>query len=511
MLAHHLLYPQLPHSLAFIVSQYTTHPYYKDEGKLWKEGGDIDVFWRYNCRDAALTYYCHQTLLKSLQSKSLDEFFFNHVMRIQPHLVQSTVHGIKCDVELKERLKDELSEDVARFRSFFDQLVTETTSDPNYHVNPNSPAQLGDLLFKRLRLRGRGFSTDATNRAKIFNDARTSPDAKEILTALDRYKKEAKFLSTYVEATIDDDGRFRCVYKQHGVTKAPGRLSSSKTIDDTGMNLQNQPKRGYEMFMADPGTMFIYLDASQAEARVVGWYYDIEQWKEDFERARFDRSFDCHRALAAQMFKIPYDKTPTEDHDANFHPTKRFIAKRCRHGLNYRMQASRLSDVTDLPYHEAKRAWHIYHSLTPELRRGWQKEEEKVKRSKELVNAYGRPWRIIQRIDEKVLESIVAFYPQSTIGDHVQRAWYMAEEDDDWPVGHARIGLNNHDALIGLAEPDYAKHALSIMKKHMEAPITITNLYNTKTEQLIIPAECAMSTPDEKGVHRWSGLKKVAL
>ena len=41
MLAHHYLYPSLPHDLGFITAQYTDHPYYKDEGKLWKEEGDI--------------------------------------------------------------------------------------------------------------------------------------------------------------------------------------------------------------------------------------------------------------------------------------------------------------------------------------------------------------------------------------------------------------------------------------------------------------------------------------
>src|SRR4029077_13292881 len=132
-----------------------------------------------------------------------------HVMRVQPHLIQSTVHGVKCDVALKEKLKDDLSEDVARYRATFDRLVSEALDDADYNVNPNSPAQLGDLLFKRLRLHGRGFSTDATNRARMLVDARTSPIAREILTALDRYKKEVKFLSTYVESNIDDDGRFR--------------------------------------------------------------------------------------------------------------------------------------------------------------------------------------------------------------------------------------------------------------------------------------------------------------
>ena len=38
MLAHHFLYPGLPHDLGFITAQYTDHPHYKDDGQLWKRG-----------------------------------------------------------------------------------------------------------------------------------------------------------------------------------------------------------------------------------------------------------------------------------------------------------------------------------------------------------------------------------------------------------------------------------------------------------------------------------------
>jgi hypothetical protein len=40
------------------------------------------------------------------------------------------------------------------------------------------------------------------------------------------------------------------------------------------------------------------------------------------------------------------------------------------------------------------------------------------------------------------------------------------------------------------------------MKEYAEKPILI------KGEQLIIPADCKISTPDERGVHRWSTLEK---
>jgi hypothetical protein len=41
------------------------------------------------------------------------------------------------------------------------------------------------------------------------------------------------------------------------------------------------------------------------------------------------------------------------------------------------------------------------------------------------------------------------------------------------------------------------------MKKHAEEPLYI------RGEELVIPAEFAVSQPDEDGVHRWSTLEKL--
>ena len=68
------------------------------------------------------------------------------------------------------------------------------------------------------------------------------------------------------------------------------------------------------MFIADQGYAFGYFDLSQAEARYVGWEAGIEGWMEQFEKARVDRSYDTHRALASELFDIPYDEVPTYDH-----------------------------------------------------------------------------------------------------------------------------------------------------------------------------------------------------
>ena len=43
-------------------------------------------------------------LHRELKEQNLDEFFFNHVMRLQPHLVRMTVGGVKIDEERKDIL-----------------------------------------------------------------------------------------------------------------------------------------------------------------------------------------------------------------------------------------------------------------------------------------------------------------------------------------------------------------------------------------------------------------------
>jgi DNA polymerase I-like protein with 3'-5' exonuclease and polymerase domains len=464
-------------------------------------------------------------MCKELRDQDLWEFYKDHVMRAHPHLVAATVHGVAVDAKRKEAITKLVAQDVQGVLNQFHECVHQLTGEPYYSPNPGSWQQMKELYFSRLKLRGRGTSTDEANRVQMLKNAETPLLAKEMIGYVNRYAEEAKFLGTYAESKISNDGRFRCEYKQNGVQKAPGRLSSAGLLDGQGGNMQNQPVRAREMYICDPGMVFGYFDLSQAEARVVGWRAGILKWQDQFERARMDGVYDCHRALASDMFKVPYDKVPKEDHDDNDKPTIRYIAKRCRHGLNYRMERYKLSEVTGLSYNEANRNFIIYHATTPELEKWWDAEERGFRKTREVYNALGRRFKVIQRIDDDVLKSIVAFYPQSTIGDKVTQVWYQSEADPAWP-DDARVAIDVHDNLICIASPRTVKTALKIMKKYAEMPIPIRNIFTNRVDQLIIPAECKMSYPvsyvlgdngkwdykeDPKGVHRWSHLKKVEI
>jgi len=515
MLAHHTLYPTLPHNLGFLTTQYTTHPYYKDEGKIWKETGDIDSEWRYNVKDVCLMLSCQQAMLKELKAQGLDKFFFEHVMPLQRELVLMTIGGVKVDLALKEKISVQMKQDIARLRDEYYTMVQSCTGDPDYRPNPASPKQMAELFFKRLRLVGRGVATDKENRRRMHDHPRTPDDCKALLKHIDNMAEETKFASTYAEMTVDDDGRARCEYKQVGVAKAPGRLSSAQTGWRTGTNLQNQPDRAHGMFVADEGYEFNYFDLSQAEARVVGWRAPIPTWMEQFERARVDRDgYDAHRALASQMFNVPLEEVPYADFDENHKPTIRYIAKRCRHALNYRMMPDELATQLShggetVSYSYAEYLWHQYHRINPEIQDWWKWTVEKVQKDRVLYNAFGRRWMLLEKFSDEATKSIVAFYPQSTIGDKVTRIIRQCHTDPDWPTREARIALNIHDALVALNRVGHGPTIRAIMRKYAEEPILIEGC-DEQIRELIIPCDLKCSVPDEQGVHRWSTLTKIS-
>jgi len=150
LLQHHTLYPQLPHNLGFLTSQYTTHPFYKDEIDTWKEGGNIDDFWRYNGKDTCITLTAWTKMCKELKEQGLWDFYRGHVMKAHPHLVAATCHGVAVDLERKKKIVEIVSEEVQDTLNKFHEIVHELTGDPHYNPNPGSWQQRRARYFGRL-------------------------------------------------------------------------------------------------------------------------------------------------------------------------------------------------------------------------------------------------------------------------------------------------------------------------------------------------------------------------
>lgn len=522
LLAHHALHPSLPHSLGFMTSQYTWNPFYKDEGKEWKITDNIQQYWEYNAKDTVNTFNIHKVLLKQLEKAGMLDFYQNHCMRLTKHICDATVIGVPLDLALKVKLEEEYAAELKAVEAQIREMVQELAPDAfgNEGFNVASPKQVGEALHTHLgapvlsRKTTTGqYKTDNESLKKLFESRLTDEMTKTFCEKVLSYRKSAKFFSTYVKVRLDEDNRFRTFYTQTGVKSAPGRLSSRETQWGTGSNIQNQPEASRKMFVAPEGYCFVYIDGSQAEARYVGWRANIKSWIEDFEYARLNPgTFDCHRSLASVIFGVPYDEVPTKDF-IDGKPTIRYLGKRARHGLNYRMAPLTFSTKANVPFHTALHVYNAYHTETPELKVWWREVEKIILDTKRkfgyglLTNPWGRRLTIPERLTKESMDSIIAFEPQSSIGDLLEETWYKSHEDDKWPIHAARILIDVHDSLTAICKIEHAKTCASILVKHAERPIYI----NDNVPPLIIPAEAKISVPDDCGIHRWSNLKSIIL
>jgi hypothetical protein len=265
------------------------------------------------------------------------------------------------------------------------------------------------------------------------------------------------------------------------------------------------------MFVAPPGYGFVYFDLSQAEARYVAIAWNVKGLIENFRLGASDPDkYDIHRLNAVRIFNKPYDEIPKEDFLEDGTKTLRYQAKRGVHGFNYTLMPDAAAIKFGITLAEATNAHRLYHTAFPEISIAWQDIRKRVEREKVLYNAFGRRWILLSRIDDdKALESIIAFEPQSSIGDKVCEVIYQSHEDSEWPKSsrglEAAVTLNIHDALIALCRLEDMHRVASVLKRHASRPLIVRN------QELVIPSDFAFSEADEQGVHRWSTLKKVKV
>ncbi len=233
---------------------------------------------------------------------------------------------------------------------------------------------------------------------------------------------------------------------------------------------------------------------------MVAYEWQVKGLIEGFERADADSSFDVHRGKAARIFRKTYDDIPKDDRAADGEPTLRFLGKRCVHGLNYRMGPQKLAEVCGISLSQANEAYSSYHRAFPEIRAAWTHIIATYTTEKMLFNHYGRRLMQLGRITEDELESIVAFVPQSSIGDKVGRSIYLIHDDPEWPKT-ARTAINIHDAIITIHPISERLAVQRVMVRHAEEPIII------RGQPIVIGADVKESYPDENGVHRWSTIK----
>ncbi|MCR5484484.1 MAG: DNA polymerase I [Clostridiales bacterium] len=236
------------------------------------------------------------------------------------------------------------SDGIERFGIELDSKISELTEKiyeaAGFEFNLNSPKQLADALFEKMKLPSAkktksGYSTKADILENLADD---HPIVADIL----EYRTLAKLKSTYCDGllkVISPDGRIHSTLNQ--TETRTGRISSTEP------NLQNIPVRsetGREMrkfFRAKEGCLLVDADYSQIELRVLA-----HMANDSVMIDAFNNNDDIHAITASQVFNMPLQMVT---------PLMRSRAKAVNFGIVYGIGAFSLAKNIGVSRAEADR------------------------------------------------------------------------------------------------------------------------------------------------------------
>ena len=426
MIAAGVLLPEYPKGLDFLTSIYCNgEPYYKDDGKEWFKNpfGDELTFRRYNAMDAAVLMEIWPEQKKELQQQK-NWASYERQRDLVPALTFASARGLRLDHEGLRKRRAACEKRITELRAEFDRYTGGT-------VNPASSAQVQQYFYiqKGLRPHTRKGRITADEKALLQMASKGVREA-ELLLAL---RHEQKLLGTYYKARLDPDGRLRCSYNPVG-TKS-GRISSSKTLRGTGMNLQNQPPDMASLFLADPGYILVNQDLGQAENRVVAYVSGESKMMQ-----AFDLGIDIHKQTAALMYSVPVDSVTDE---------QRQMGKRANHGLNYGQSAQGFALIHQMPLAQARYIHERYHLIYPGVTEWhYRIQDTLAKERRTLHNCFGEARAFLDRWGHSLFKEAYSYIPQSTVARLMNTyGWhYLYERQDLFPEC---IYLNTiHDSLV---------------------------------------------------------------
>jgi len=236
------------------------------------------------------------------------------------------------------------------------QIEKEITEMAGIDFNINSPKQIGEVLFSRMKIADRAKKTKTGQYKTSEEELEKMRSKHPIIDKILEQRGLKKLLSTYIDAFPQlinpRTGKIHTSFNQ--TVAATGRLSS------TNPNLQNIPirdERGKEIrkvFIPDEGCLFVSSDYSQIELRIMAHLSEDKNMIE-----AFNKGLDIHAATASKIFKVPLEEV-TED--------MRRKAKTANFGIIYGITPFGLAERLNISRTDAKDLIDEYFATFPEVK-----------------------------------------------------------------------------------------------------------------------------------------------
>lgn len=405
------------------------------------------------------------------------------------------INGVVLDLDYLDDLEYELAVEIDQAGEHLKQEVARVWNPIDYMrvsgakslpkmFNMKSPQQLKYLMNKVLQ--GTGEVLEDTKADTLDHLFERVGDQFPVVNAIRDLRRLNKWMDTYVQGyqtLLAEDGRIHCDFKLHGTET--GRLSSSDP------NMQNIPrnKRIKNLFVAAEGKIYLQLDYSQAELRVLAYLSG-----DKFLTNVYVSGEDLHDAVATQMF------------GHNFTKEQRVLAKTINFGIVYGRGPQAIAEKFGISFGEAKALVMNWFKQMPEVDAWIKSQKAMALRNEVPTTCLGRERHFVITEDKlyHIQNEYVNFPVQSLASDMTVFSLidiHNIIQDNGWQ-DRVKICINVHDSII-LEMDDDAKFIQEVARVCIRA---------MELAPMIYLPECNVPfVADAEIGYKWGEMKALEL
>lgn len=469
MLVHYVIEPEKKHGMDYLAETFLNYRPISIEELIGKKGRNqgnmrdvpLEIIKEYAAEDADITLQLKQALAPLLISNNCEKLYYEIEAPLIPVLASMEYEGVNVDVQFLKTYTQKLQEELTVLEKSIHELA-------GISFNIDSPKQLGEVLFEKLKIDEKAKKTKtgqyATGEDVLAKLAKKHPIIEQILN----YRELRKLKSTYVDSLPEmvnkKTGRVHTSFMQ--TVAATGRLSSNNP------NLQNIPirtERGRMVRKAfiprNENYLLLSADYSQVELRIIAALSNDENMIAAFKEGK-----DIHAATAARVFGVPLEQVTKE---------MRSKAKAVNFGIIYGQSAFGLSENLGISRSEAKEIIDNYFKQYPAIKAYMDKNIEFARKHGYVETIMGRR-RYLNDINSS--NATVRGYAernainapiQGSAADIIKKAMIDIYEQLEKNQLKTKMILQVHDELVfDLYKPE-KEQVMHLVKEKMEGAFNL--------------------------------------
>lgn len=409
----------------------------------------------------------HDRLFEKLKTENMLDLYEKVELPLSDVLFSMERSGFKVDVATLNEMANEYDKRIAVIAEKIDEYAGEK-------VNPNSPKQLGKILYDKLGLISGKKKGNPSTSADVLEKI---ADKHPIVPLILKYRQLQKLNSTYIKGfrpLIDEDtGLIHTCFNQTLTTT--GRLSSKEP------NLQNIPVREQEgkeirkLFVSSfENGKIVGADYSQIELRLLAHFSKCQPLIDAFLSGK-----DIHRITASQVFGVGEDQVT---------PEMRRSAKAVNFGIIYGISDYGLSEQLKISLKKAGEYIAKYFEAYPNVKEYMNSNVEFARKNGYVSTLLGRK-RYIPEINSSNFnlrsfgERAAMNMPlQGTAADVIKIAMIKVANRIKKEGLRSRLILQVHDELIVDTAEDEVEEVKNILVEEMQSAVTLSVPLTVETE-----------------------------